>query len=220
MNVGITCIETASGRFVDLLNPLPEQICIEDMAWSMSRQARYAGHTITPLIYSIAQHSMVVEQLVSRLMDKEEGALRQHFYDETGWHGEIADFITPEVQLHSLMHDGSEAYLLDLPTPLKQLPDIKEAYGALENKMMLAIWLALGLSAPMSSTHDIVRWADRYALTVEAHHLIRSRGQHWTRLTELSLNELNNFEHALPSDHIYECFITRYSELKCAWAVK
>jgi 5'-deoxynucleotidase YfbR-like HD superfamily hydrolase len=220
MNVGITCIETASGRFVDLLNPLPDQICIEDMAWSMSRQARYAGHTITPLIYSIAQHSLVVEQLVSRLMDKEEEALRQHFYNETGWHGEISQYITPEILLHALMHDGSEAYLLDLPTPLKQLPDIKEAYGALEEKMMSAIWLALDLSILSSSTHDIIRWADRYALTVEAHHLIRSRGQHWTRLTELSLLELNDFEHALPSDHIYQCFITRYFELKSAQAAQ
>lgn len=217
MNVGLTCIETANGRFVDLLNPLPEQICIEDIAWSLSRQARYAGHTISPLIYSIGQHSLVVEGLVRRLKDKSETALRQSFYDETGFHGEVGHHVfAAGVLLYALLHDASEAYLLDIPTPLKQLPGVKEAYGPLEDKMMSVIWEALKLDPPSSTSIDIIKWADKYALTVEAYNLIPSRGANWTRLIELDLLALNDFMPPAEPAHVYSQFIERFYELRSA----
>lgn len=188
------CIETHSGKFVDLLNPQPEQIDIYDMAWALSRVPRYVGHTTGQLPYSVGQHSLAAYRIACRLKNDEDGRLWDRFMTSVGDLGYVREYINTPVLLHVLVHDCSEAYLMDLPTPLKRLPGMAESYGVYERKMMEAIWASLGLSPPDQFTEDVIAWVDRYVLTVEVDNLIPSRGKDWTSLMKLSRHELEDFD--------------------------
>jgi hypothetical protein len=103
-------ILTHSGRRVDPLNLHPEDVDIEDIAYSLSNQCRWSGHC---LWYSVAQHCY----LVSLEADEQD-------------------------QLWGLLHDATEAYLVDLPSPIKrQMPE----YVAAEHRAMRAICTRFGL---------------------------------------------------------------------------
>jgi uncharacterized protein len=91
-------IETSSGRMVYPLAPHPDQIVFADIAHALSRQCRFNGH-INAEHYSVAEHSILVAQLVS-----------------------------PENKLWALLHDASESFLGDMVNPLKiDMPDFREA---------------------------------------------------------------------------------------------
>lgn len=85
-------MQTYSGRKFWPLDPRPEEVHIEDIAHSLSLQCRYAGHCIR--FYSVAEHSVHI----ARWLDKNYGAL---------------------TALHGLLHDATEAYLVDMPRPVK-----------------------------------------------------------------------------------------------------
>ncbi len=91
---------TASGTYVNILDPDPATIDIRDIAHALSSIHRYTGHTCAP--YTVAEHSLRVS-----------GFLRARGY-------------TPASQLAGLLHDASEAYLGDVVSPLKALlPDYR-----------------------------------------------------------------------------------------------
>lgn len=101
------------------LDPDPAAIDIEDIAHSLSMQCRYAGHCIR--FYSVAEHSVHVANHLKRA-------------------GEPVN-----VQLWGLLHDASEAYLVDVPRPLKPfLPGYQEA----ERRVMAAIAVRFSLCPP------------------------------------------------------------------------
>ena len=83
-------IRTHSGNMIDVMDPNPSLINIDDIAHSLSIIPRFTGHTVFP--YSVAQHSLFCAKTIS-------------------W---------PELQLQALMHDATEAYVNDLATPIKQ----------------------------------------------------------------------------------------------------
>jgi 5'-deoxynucleotidase YfbR-like HD superfamily hydrolase len=94
-------IITFTGRQVDPFNLQPEDVNIVDIAHSLSHQNRYGGHTIVP--YSVAQHCLRMEFAI----EKECNHL--------------------EMQIDALMHDASEAYITDIPKPIKErIPMIEE----------------------------------------------------------------------------------------------
>lgn len=141
-------METFSGRFFDYEFPAPEQISIEDIAHALSHICRFGGHTRT--FYSVAEHSV----LVSRLLEQSSAA---------------------RYQLAALLHDGHEAYLGDLPTPLKVA--IGESYRVMVAGADAAIGAYLGIN-PGDFHSAAVRWADAVALRLEAHKLKASGGLH------------------------------------------
>jgi len=113
----IKCIiTTISGRKVDLLDPQPEVINIGDIAWSLSKQARFNGHTSR--LYSVAEHC---------------------FY------GALSNAENAAISLAFLLHDASEAYLGDLIGPLKLLPGF-EKYRELEKRFQDVIEKKYGLT--------------------------------------------------------------------------
>lgn len=79
----ITSMETVSGIYVDVANPKKEDIRLTDIAWSLSRQPRFAGHTITRLPYNVAHHSVFVSEIVQSLCT---------WVDETG-HVERGEYL-------------------------------------------------------------------------------------------------------------------------------
>lgn len=126
-------ILTRSGRLLDLVDPRPEDIGIADIAHGLSRQFRYGGHLGD---YTVAQHCCAVAKCIS---DNWPGAGHQGLL---------------EALRHALLHDASEAYIRDMPTPAKKLmPD----YQGVEARLESAIYARFGISGDWA---DMVKEAD------------------------------------------------------------
>lgn len=107
-------IRTSTGKYINVFDPRPQDICIEDIAHSLSNQCRFGGHL--NFFYTVAQHSLFTASICS-----------------------------PKNKLSALMHDASEAYLLDMPSPIKAaLPEYKN----IEHNLMLAISYRFGFDYP------------------------------------------------------------------------
>ncbi len=142
-------IELASGGYLDLADPDPKDIRLEDVAHGLSQTCRYAGQCDPS--YAVAEHAV----LVSEYLQAERAPL--------------------PVCLAGLHHDDAEAYIGDMTRPLKALlPD----YSAIEARMMAAIVTGLALEdVPFADPR--VKHADDWALAAEAHQLLRSQGSTW-----------------------------------------
>lgn len=137
---GIIC--TRSGIRFDVVNPRPAMVLITDIAYGLSHKCRFGGHTAG--WYSVAMHSIqVAKWLLSRSCSR-------------------------EIALAGLLHDAAEAYLADLPTPIKiLLPD----YCVMEDRIQVAINTHFGLDA---GAHEIlkVKEADTQQYELERRHLM------------------------------------------------
>lgn len=134
-----------SGRRLDLLNPSPLDIEIEDIAHGLARVARWNGQTSGNSAFSVAQHCLVVEQISASL--------------------------TPEWpdrwKLAALLHDGPEYVIGDLISPFKAAIGLD--YRAFENRILQAIHLRFGLPSTLSkSVAAKIKRADRVAAYFEA----------------------------------------------------
>ena len=128
-----------SGRRLNLLEPSPLDIEIADIAHGLARVARWNGQTRGAHAFSVAQHSVLVERLVTELSPR----------------------LAREVQLMALLHDAPEYVVGDLISPFKAAIGID--YKALEERLQAAIHQRFGLSAhappsrPCSSGQTICR---------------------------------------------------------------
>ena len=134
-----------SGRRLDLLDPSPMDIEIEDIAHGLARVARWNGQTSGASAFSVAQHSLLVADIFVQQQPK----------------------APPADQLSALLHDAAEYVIGDLITPFKAAVGID--YKALENRLMTAIRLRFGLPGeePAKLTQQIKK-ADRTAAFLEA----------------------------------------------------
>lgn len=145
-------VETFSGSYVDVNRPKPDTIYLRDIAHALSNICRYGGHS--KHFYSVAQHSVFCAERVRRCGG---GRLQQ---------------------IAALHHDDAEAFLGDIPRPLKPL--LGAAYERLTNRMDQAIITALSLPVGKEDLHATkVKEADNWSLFVEAKHLLPSEGRHW-----------------------------------------
>jgi uncharacterized protein len=134
-----------SGRRLDLLNPSPLDVEIEDIAHGLARVARWNGQTIGPHIFSVAQHSLLV------------GAIAMHLDRD----------LPPGSRLAILLHDAPEYVLGDVISPFKVV--IGEAYKTVEGRLLAAIHLRFGLPAePATPLKRLIKRADRIAAFLEA----------------------------------------------------
>ncbi len=115
-----------SGRRLDLIDPSPLDIEIEDVAHGLARVARWNGQTQGPEIFSVAQHSLLVEAIF--------GAV---------------DLAAPrEAKLAALLHDAPEYVIGDMISPLKAA--VAGEYKAVEKRLLTAIFLRYGLKPVMA----------------------------------------------------------------------
>lgn len=112
-----------SGRRLDLLEPSPLDIEIEDIAHGLARVARWNGQTKGLHAFSVAQHSVLVERLVADLSPR----------------------LGREARLMALLHDAPEYVVGDLISPFKAAIGVN--YKDLELKLQSAIHLRFGLPA-------------------------------------------------------------------------
>jgi uncharacterized protein len=134
-----------SGRRLDLLEPSPLDIEIADIAHGLARVARWNGQTKGAHAFSVAQHSVLVERLVSDLSPR----------------------LSRETRLMALLHDAPEYVVGDLISPFKAAVGIN--YKALEERLQAAIHLRFGLPAQIPpALKTLFKKADHVSAYFEA----------------------------------------------------
>ena len=134
-----------SGRRLDLLDPSPLDIEIEDIAHGLARVARWNGQTRGDHTFSVADHSLLVEAIAK---DLDSALSREH-------------------ALAALLHDAPEYVIGDLISPFKAALSID--YRAFEAKLLAAIHLRFGLPADLpEAVNRLIKRADKIAAYYEA----------------------------------------------------
>ena len=133
-----------SGRRLDLLDPSPDDIEIADIAHGLARVARWNGQTAGPHVFSVAQHSLMVEAIGAGLVPG----------------------LAPARRLELLLHDAPEYVIGDIISPFKAA--IGDSYKAVERRLLAAIRTRFGLPDPDSEAAALVKRADGIAAYWEA----------------------------------------------------
>jgi 5'-deoxynucleotidase YfbR-like HD superfamily hydrolase len=137
-----------SGRRLDLIDPSPLDVEIDDISHGLARVARWNGQTIGDHAFSVAQHCLFVEQIA---LARKPGA-------------------PPRDKLATLLHDGPEYVIGDMISPFKAL--VGGDYRPVEERLLAAIHLRFGLPATLPKVLTVsIKKADRIAAYWEAVHL-------------------------------------------------
>lgn len=131
-------ISTRTGRRFPFLNPTAEDINPLDIATGLAHTARFGGQT--RMFYSVAQHCLALAEMVEH----------------------------PVAKLVALLHDAAEAYIGDMPTPIKAtMPQFRQA----EEAIMWAVWEWAGIDMTAVPHINHVDYLDKHAPRAEATHL-------------------------------------------------
>jgi len=134
-----------SGRRLDLLDPSPVDVEIEDIAHGLARVARWNGQTKGAHAFSVAQHSVVVEALCLHLEPR----------------------IDPKSRLFALLHDAPEYVIGDMISPFKAV--LGDGYKDIETRLSYAIHSRFGLPAETpNSLKRLIKRADNICAWFEA----------------------------------------------------
>ena len=134
-----------SGRRLDLLDPSPLDIEVEDIAHGLAFVARWNGQTVGDHPYSVAEHSLLVEEIFGRLAPKAEPCWR----------------------LAALLHDAPEYVIGDMISPVKSA--VGPGYAAMEARLAAAIHTRFGLPAVLpDAVKRMIKRADRVSAWLEA----------------------------------------------------
>jgi uncharacterized protein len=134
-----------SGRRLDLLDPTPVDIELQDIAHGLAFVARWNGQTQGDWPYSVAEHSLLVEDLFARL-------------DPTA---------PARWRLAALLHDGPEYVIGDMISPVKAA--VGTGYGDLDARLTAAIHIRFGLPAQLPARiKALIKRADRISAWLEA----------------------------------------------------
>ena len=204
-------LETVTGRLVNVVEPSPDQISIEDIAWGLSRIARFCGSTITAVPYNVAQHCIFVAEEIKSIFD-DPSEYKELAFIEADIRKLAQNEKEPgETILLGLIHDAAEVYIGDIPSPVKRIPELRPIIKKVESSLMSAIYLSFSLPEPSNIQKAIVEHADKIAQRVEAHAFMQSRGNHWQGLPTVSLEKLQKFEAPLPSLDAYKIFMEYFN---------
>ncbi|HLJ02890.1 MAG TPA: YfbR-like 5'-deoxynucleotidase [Solirubrobacteraceae bacterium] len=174
-------LQTVSGRWLNPFDPDPEQIDIGDIARALSNQCRFGGHCRA--FYSVAQHSVLVSELVA----------------QRG--GDVEDVFA------ALMHDAAEAYLGDMPHPIKHRSPLGAAFREVEEHLERALRERFGIRADVAA----LKPADRALLATERR-AFSAETWHWPELEGIEPLEIEL--NAWPPDVAERKFAQRFAELQ------
>ena len=180
--IDATAIQTYSGRAFRPLSPDPADVDPEDIAHALSNICRFGGHSRKFL--SVAQHSCVVADAVAAAG------------------GDAAE------RRWALLHDASEAYLGDLPHPLKHRTPLGAVYREAEERLMAAICERFGLSP---QPPELVKRIDRAVLAAERRALMAA-GWEWPELEGIAALELEL--EPWPPERAAREFLARFERLE------
>lgn len=181
-----------SGRRLDLLDPSPLDIEIEDIAHGLAFVARWNGQTRGDWAYSVAEHSLLVEQILGRL-----------------------DPETPlQWRLAALLHDAPEYVIGDMISPVKGA--LGSSYDEMDGRIAAAVHLRFGLPAMLPpAMKRRIKLADRVSARVEAVTIAGFDESEARRLFPLpSGMEINGFDIRLrPPAETRAAYLLRFAEL-------
>ena len=173
-------LQTVSGRWVNPFDPDPEQLDAGDIARALANLCRFGGHSRT--FYSVAQHSVIVSELV----------------EQRG--GDVEDVFA------ALMHDATEAYLGDMPHPLKHRSPLGAAFKAAEKQLEQAIRDRFRIKPDVPE----IKRVDSALLATERR-AFSAEQWHWPELD--GVEPLDMDLQAWPPDEAERVFAERYAEL-------
>lgn len=156
-------VQLHSGACVDLMAPDFGPVSLTDLATSLSRLPRFIGATRGPRIYSVAQHSILVMEILHRRMHS-----------------------TPILR-GALLHDAHEAAMGDIPTPVKIAlgrANVQELEARLQSAIAARFGVPIG-----AIQHWAVRQADQIALLTERRDLLAPSAWPWPELPEEALED-------------------------------
>jgi 5'-deoxynucleotidase YfbR-like HD superfamily hydrolase len=173
-------LQTVSGRWVNPFDPDPAQFDPGDIARALANQCRFGGHS--RVFYSVAQHSVIVSRVV----------------EERG--GDAEDVFA------ALMHDAGEAYLGDMPHPLKHRSTLGAAFREAEGRLEEAIRERFRIKADVPE----IKRVDRSLLATERR-AFSAEAWHWPELDDVEPLEIELT--AWSPDRAADEFASRYAEL-------
>lgn len=181
-------MKTSTGKTFFPARPQDTEFDIKDIAHALANLCRFGGHT--KKFYSVAQHSMLVADIVKDMEPD-----------------------SPELELWALMHDASEAYMIDIPSPIKALlPEYKQK----EKQLMLLIstWFNLPYHEDERSSliPFAVKHADAVALVTEARQLMKGGTSEWAP-NQQSLKGYAVRIRPMPPGEAAAKFLARYHDL-------
>jgi 5'-nucleotidase len=182
-----------SGRRLDLIDPSPLDVEIADIAHGLARVARWNGQTRGPEIFSVAQHSLLVDAIFSA------GA------PQAGRRERLA----------ALLHDAPEYVIGDMISPFKAA--IGGDYKSVERRLLQAIFLRFGL--PAQTAPDLakaIKQADRVAAYLEATALAGftvAEARKFFGAPKLAMNVFDAYLSPLRPAEAQELFLARFAEL-------
>lgn len=179
-----------SGRRLDLLDPSPFDVEIEDIARGLARVARWNGQTSGDHAFSVAEHSVVVEQLFTTLNPR----------------------CAPAEQLTALLHDAAEYVIGDMISPFKHALGID--YKAFEARLEEAIHIRYGLPPKMPPTlKKKIKQCDLYCAWFEATQIAGFDPVEADQFFIPPPRDLKLLIRPLPVKDAEQLFLTRFSEL-------
>ena len=185
-----------SGRRLDLLDPSPFDIEIEDIAHGLARVARWNGQTIGDHAFSVAQHSVVVEEIVAHIQPD----------------------IAPKWRLAALLHDASEYVIGDMISPFKSALGFN--YKEFEARLESAIHLRFGLPPKSPATiKTLIKKADRACAFFEATQLAGFDRKESLRLFGAPPPDYDIVIQPLPAGQAQARYLERYQLLAGAMGV-
>ena len=182
-----------SGRRLDLLDPSPLDVEIEDIAHGLARVARWNGQTRGEHIFSVAQHSLLVEA-IARVS-----------------HPDIA----ARWRLAVLLHDAAEFVIGDIISPFKAV--LGDGYRSVENRILGAIHLRFSLPhVPPPALAKLTKRADRAAAFIEATRLAGfsvPEAEKFFGRPDLRMDGLDGLIASMSSQQAQTAFMLRYQTL-------
>ena len=181
-----------SGRRLDLLDPSPLDVEIQDIAHGLARVARWNGQTKGDHAFSVAQHSLIVETAFAQ--------------------GEP----DPRWRLAALLHDGPEYVIGDMISPFKAV--LGGDYKSVEGRLQTAIHLRFGLPPILPpKVKAAIKLADRLSAFYEATHLAGFSGDEATRFFGKPTLEIEaDMLRPQPAGEVQEAFVARFETLEAA----
>ena len=182
-----------SGRRLDLIDPSPLDVEIADIAHGLARVARWNGQTQGPEIFSVAQHSLLVEAIYA------------------------AETVSPPraARLAALLHDAPEYVIGDMISPFKAA--IGGDYKLVEKRLMAAIFVRFGLPPePPAELTKAVKAADRIAAYLEATALAGftvAEARKFFGAPRLALKSFAGYLKPLRPAEAQQAFLGRFAEL-------
>jgi 5'-deoxynucleotidase YfbR-like HD superfamily hydrolase len=181
-----------SGRRLDLLDPSPLDIEIVDIAQGLARVARWNGQTVGDHAFSVAQHSLLVEEIFGRIVPE----------------------ATTEQRLIALLHDAPEYVIGDMISPFKAV--VGGDYKSVELRLQHAIHVRFALAPVIhQNLRLLIKRADAVAAYFEATRLAgfaeKEAVQFFGRPRGISPHGIDVM--SLPTQDVQDAFLQRFAEL-------